>query len=225
MYTSHLAYDANGDQVLIGSRTADGVRKPATICTFAGGELQPFDPDVRAIRIADIAHALGMICRYTGHVREFWSVAAHSVEISHRIEAKGYARHAGDRLSELVILQAALSGLMHDATETYLVDVPRPLKPFFPGYVEREATLATAINYAFDELPAVEPPIVKQEDTAILVDEIANFFNPGSKMWQYYGITKREDYPRLLSLSPEQGPIVFQARFDNLVRRIREIQQ
>ena len=42
-----------------------------------------------------------------------------------------------------------LTALMHDASEAYLVDIPRPIKPLLHGYYELEDKLMTAIADKF----------------------------------------------------------------------------
>ena len=43
------------------------------ITTYTGNHIDPANPDPEAISIRDIAHALSLICRGNGHVRNFWS--------------------------------------------------------------------------------------------------------------------------------------------------------
>lgn len=45
---------------------------PDSIFTFTGGFIRPLDPDPEDICIEDIAHALSMQCRWTGHVSKFY---------------------------------------------------------------------------------------------------------------------------------------------------------
>jgi hypothetical protein len=47
--------------------------------TNSGGRFYPFNPRVEDVNIADIAHALSLLCRYGGHVDRFYSVAEHCV--------------------------------------------------------------------------------------------------------------------------------------------------
>jgi len=61
----------------------------------------------------------------------------------------------------------ALWGLLHDAAEAYLVDLPRPIKQCMPDYRIYEEALARVIAERFG-LPWPMPEQVKLADTAIL---------------------------------------------------------
>lgn len=50
--------------------------------TYSGKKFHILDPQPDEIDIIDIAHALSMNCRYTGHCLEFYSIAEHSVYTS-----------------------------------------------------------------------------------------------------------------------------------------------
>ena len=52
------------------------------IQTYTGRAFDLLDPRPEQIDPLDIAHALSQICRFTGHVREFYSVAQHSVLVA-----------------------------------------------------------------------------------------------------------------------------------------------
>ncbi|MBU6429149.1 MAG: phosphohydrolase [Cyanobacteria bacterium REEB65] len=107
---------------------------PTGIQTYTGVFVDPFAPDPDSIRIEDIAHALSLQCRFSGHVRRHWSVAAHSCLVS-----------------DLCPVEHALAGLLHDATEAYLVDVPRPVKhhPGMAMYREAETALEAVVAARF----------------------------------------------------------------------------
>lgn len=115
--------------------------KPS-ICTASGIEFDPFDPRVENVRIDDIAHALANTCRFGGHTREFYSVAQHSILVSQYLPRN-----------------LALYGLLHDAGEAYLLDVPSPIKQFatflLPGVPEPvrwgdvESHVRLTIEHAF----------------------------------------------------------------------------
>ncbi|MBY6055354.1 hypothetical protein [Leisingera daeponensis] len=131
-------------------------RNGGWIQTATGRPFWPIDPRPEDICIEDVAHALSNLCRFTGHCKEFYSVAQHSVLVSHALPAP-----------------LKLWGLLHDASEAYLIDVPRPIKPHLAGYEEAEARVMDAVVQAFGLAPATIPPEVKRVDAAILADEAA----------------------------------------------------
>ena len=58
------------------------------IQTHCGVRFNPTNPALDAIVIEDIAHALSMQCRFSGHTSEFYSVAQHCVGVSHVCDSK-----------------------------------------------------------------------------------------------------------------------------------------
>jgi hypothetical protein len=127
--------------------------------TANGRKFWPLDPRPEEVHIDDIAHALSNMCRFGGHCRTFYSVAEHSVRVSE------LANHELDP-------QLALAALLHDAAEAYVVDVPRPLKRFLPGYKEAESAVARAIERRFDlESGILDHPAVKHWDETLLATE------------------------------------------------------
>ncbi|MET3601844.1 phosphohydrolase [Martelella mangrovi] len=129
-------------------------RKGDWMQTASGRAFWPMDPRPEEVDIEDIAHALSNMCRYAGHCRRFYSVAQHSVLVSRALPS-----------------DLALWGLLHDASEAYLVDVPRPVKPFLDGYKAAEGRVMEAIVMRFNLMPAEMPAEVKRVDDAILHDE------------------------------------------------------
>jgi hypothetical protein len=117
-------------------------------------------PRVRDVFVPDIAHALSLICRFTGHVDVFYSVAEHSVRLSRVLRANQYP------------VDDCLWGLLHDASEAYLADIPSPMKrtPAFAFYREAEAKVMACIVSALG-LPPNEPECVKQADSLMLETE------------------------------------------------------
>ncbi|ADD05261.1 HD family hydrolase [Natrialba magadii ATCC 43099] len=122
----------------------------------SGGTITPLDPDPDAIDLADIAHALSNLSRFTGQGKQFYSVARHAVHVSREVEARGGS------------LSAQRWGLLHDASEAYLSDVPAPVKRTLPGYTRAEKRLQDAVQDAFAlELTAAEAELVDAVDTAV----------------------------------------------------------
>lgn len=109
------------------------------IQTFTGKKFYPLDPDPAQIDILDIAHSLAMQCRFNGHVKQFYSVAQHSVLL---------AKHFKRRGDELIYQKYAL---LHDASEAYLCDIPGPLKGLsaFAFYRQAEERLQAMIYRTF----------------------------------------------------------------------------
>ncbi len=124
--------------------------------TASGFRFYPLRPDPADICIEDIAHALSNQCRFSGHVREFYSVAQHSILVS-----------------GLCPPEHRLWGLLHDASEAYLVDLPRPIKhqsSLGDIFREIEQGIMRAVAARFG-LPWPEPPQVKHADNALLLAE------------------------------------------------------
>lgn len=152
--------------------------------TYTGKRFDPLNPDPSLIDIQDIAHALSNICRFGGHSSRFYSVAEHSVLVG---EALWNLHHDAD---------LALAGLLHDAAEAYLGDVPRPLKyrPEFKFFREAEDKLLGMIAERFLDWNAqttfgptpvslVFSPEVKRIDNAILADEAREFMGDPGPAW------------------------------------------
>lgn len=127
---------------------------------YSGKRYHPLDPRVEDIDPVDIAHALSMLCRYGGHITRFYSVAEHCV-----------------LMSLAVPQEDALAALLHDATEAYVVDVPRPVKRYIPDYKAIEARVWSAIAQRFgiaEELPDsvhdADNRILRNESSVLMPD-------------------------------------------------------
>jgi len=92
----------------------------STITTYTGIRFDPIHPDAELLNIADIAHALAMLCRAGGHCKDFYSVGQHSINCAREAEARGLSQ------------KIRLGCLLHDASEAYLSDVTRPVKAELP---------------------------------------------------------------------------------------------
>lgn len=175
-------------------------RKGDWIQTYTGVEFYPLDPRPEDIRIADIAHALSMQCRYTGHVRSFYSVAEHSL-----------------RVAELCPPEYALLGLLHDAAEAYLVDLPRPIKlgtEIGRLYREAEDRIMIAVCQRFGltwQNPMPDP--VERADKAMLYVESQALMppHPGWEKWR--SLTTGREKPIQRTYSPEIAEVMFLEMF------------
>lgn len=172
--------------------------------TRSGIGFCPLEPRIADINIRDIAHALSHQCRFSGHTREHYSVAEHSVRVSELLETWG----------ESPIVQ--LWGLLHDASEAYLVDLPQPLKadPRMHFYVEAEKSLMFAVCIRFG-LPTTEPPAVRIADAKLLATEARDLMPYTPTYW-----AKLKEKPlerQIVPWAPSSARHAFEARYVRLV--------
>jgi uncharacterized protein len=129
------------------------------IRTATGKWFNVFSPTSDMICIEDIAHALAHQCRFGGHLPKFYSVAQHSV-----------------LTAVLVAPENKLAALMHDASEAYLIDVPRPIKNKLANYKEIEGSVMTLIAAKFgfqwplhDEVKRADETMLQKEWDEIMM--------------------------------------------------------
>lgn len=122
------------------------------IRTHSGQYVNVFNPDPDTILIDDIAHSLAHQCRWGGHISRFYSVAQHSLYCSFLISDP----------------ELKLAALMHDASEAYLLDIPRPIKKKLYDYKHIEHRLMSVIaeKFGFNYWPMDKA--VKQADEIML---------------------------------------------------------
>lgn len=126
--------------------------------TYSGQKVGfPF-PEPESIKIQDIAHGLSQVCRFSGQCSHFYSVAQHSLNMAIELHKRG----CGPRL--------LLLGLLHDASEAYIGDIPSPLKRLIPAYREIEKTLQQAIWTGLHITPPAqwEKAVIKRADELLL---------------------------------------------------------
>lgn len=148
-------------------------KKGIYMMMFGGAKYYPDSPGDFTISVEDYAQAISLQCRYGGHAMFHYSVAQHQLLMSEHI-----FRETGDA-------NLALAAHHHDGSESVLIDVPRPLKPFMGGYYEIEAVAQKRI-YEIFEVPFVEPPPeVKEADNLILYNE-AKVLHPFADWWEHF---------------------------------------
>lgn len=145
------------------------------IQTYTGKRFFPLAPRAEDIDIADIAHALSQQCRFTGHTSRFYSVAQHSVHVAEQCAYPIY-------------------GLLHDAAEAYLVDLPSPIKWALRSrgchvFDEAEAAIMREVWLRFG-LPApahgsAEELAIERADLLLLTTEARDFMSPQQPGWHH----------------------------------------
>lgn len=141
-----------------------GVVSGPTIQVRSGGYVDLLNPHPDDIHIQDIAHALGKLCRYTGHIRNFYSVAQHSVLCCQNAPP-----------------ESKWAALMHDAAEAFIGDVSRPLKQLLPEYKAIERRIEAVI---FEKFEVVEDENVKRVDREALKTEQRDLMPDTGDTWE-----------------------------------------
>lgn len=139
--------------------------------TYTGRRFYPAAPDPRDIDRLDIAHALSLLCRFGGHVDRFYSVAEHCCLLA----------------MSFPDAETALIALLHDATEAYLVDVPRPVKNHLLGYKHIEENVWTAIQMHFKLAVGPIPERVKERENCLLLTERNSLMKNACLPWSQDG--------------------------------------
>lgn len=134
---------------------------PNYIFTYSKNKFYPLKPITADISIKDIAHSLSLLARANGHFNHFYSVAQHSVNCSVEAIKRGFST------------RVRLGCLLHDASESYIADLTRPVKLHLPGYSEIEETLQNAIyeKFGLGDLSDTEKQQIKLVDDALLYHE------------------------------------------------------
>lgn len=172
--------------------------------TFTGRKFYFLNPTPDQFNIIDIAHALSMTCRYTGHSNKFYSVGEHSWHMS---------RMLGNLPKEI-----QLAALLHDASEAYITDIASPVKMHLPDYkviedhIMREMCKRFMIEYPIH-------PAVKVADLTMLSIE-ANFLLPSrGNDWEMWKENKRpaimQEY-KPIGMLPAQAKQLFLDKYFEL---------
>ena len=135
--------------------------------TFSGKQIDFFDPKPDQIELTDIALGLSRLPRFSGQTHEFYSVAQHSLNVC-----------------DILPTKYKLQGLMHDAAEAYIGDMPTPFKRNIPEFVELEKRIWWAICQKFG-LSYELDPLVKRADSTMLVSE-RDVLKPAVTDWGEY---------------------------------------
>ena len=110
-----------------------------------------FDIQNPELDIEDIAHALSNLCRFNGHVKYFYNVADHSIMVS-------------------FLMGNELEGLLHDASEAYLSDVPKPIKQLLPDWSGLEDRVDQAARDKWQLPPEMTHACHVADQTALLIE-------------------------------------------------------
>lgn len=170
------------------------------------GIFYPLDPRADEVNIEDIAHGLSNTCRFSGHTIKHYSVAEHSWIMSYQFDDND---------------PNALWALMHDASEAYITDVPRPVKRAMPIFAEIETNIMNVVCDKFG-MQRGEPKEVKRVDYAIFANEVEQCMLSNEDIgyeFDWYFPEPPIAGLKLLFLQPERAKRVFLKRFEELMQR------
>lgn len=172
-----------------------------------GGKFHYLKPRPEEIRINDIAHALGMNCRFNGHVKSFYSVAQHSCLVADKVY--------DDSQNETW----AMAALLHDAAEAYIPDMPRPIKGYLDGFHEIEDRILRVIleKYDLPDITDVERnqdlvDSIKTHDNRSVITEKRDLLKPGGPKWEIQDQWSPYD-EKIITWTPMQAKREFLERF------------
>lgn len=120
---------------------------------LSGAQFNYNKPEESDVTLDDLASALSNICRFSGHLPQFYSVAQHLVNTSY-----------------LVPPAFAFDALMHDTAEAFTSDLPTPLKWALPIFKTLEIKIETAMADKFG-FTYPYPAAIKWADTQMLLLE------------------------------------------------------
>lgn len=181
--------------------TGTGAGAGYYIRTFTGKKFYWDRIEENEFDIRDIAHALAMNCRWTGHTQHFYSVAQHSVYAS--MEAPPGLE---------------LSALLHDASEAYCHDTPSPLKWYlaehdFTVFSDLEKRIDAAIYKKF-KLAYPRDPVIKQIDLRLLATENRDLMPHGEERMH---MIAPYDW-KIRPLDPTEAENLFLRRYNRIWR-------
>lgn len=187
----------------------------------SGGYIEPCSADPDDILITDIAHALALANRWSGNTQYLIDIPELRIEAGDPL-IYTVAQHSCLVHDIIVRLYGssipAFYALMHDASEAYLVDIPRPIKPELTNYYEIEARLMKVILDKFgitlnDEIKKqvmeIDNNMIFWERDAIVGTPIAPYGNE----FQHPGGTIYDHVPNFCSWSPKRAKAEFLMRF------------
>jgi len=178
--------------------------------------------------IEDIAHSLSMQCRFNGHCDNFYSVAEHSIhvldvyiDLLKYIDIKNMTK------------QILLFAFLHDASESYLCDLPKPIKPYLKEYKNIENKIQSLIYKKF----SVDEDIInnhikyynglenfdinsylKKADILMLHTEAKQLNLNQDKSWDNSEKYEYFHYP-IINYSPEEVRFVFLDTYNKIMNR------
>lgn len=175
--------------------------RQAMIQLADGSMFAPLAPNPEGMSPEAIACGLANACRFGGQTRRYYSVAQHSVLVAvlapDRIDIQEYA-------------------LLHDAEEAFgLPDLPTPMKPFFPQFVEAQGRIGRMVLDRYGIDPSLKV-LVKPYDTLALAIEKRDLKEASDGY--LHDLPAPPDHVRIRPLSPRPAERLFLGAMSRVFR-------
>lgn len=170
------------------------------LLTHSGRHIDLIDPQPDMIRIEDIIKGLSRESRFAGQTKYYYTVAQHSVVAS-----------------KIVDPEFALEALLHDASEAYIKDIPRPLKHLLPDYCRIEDKLQAVIRARFG-LPESQSDQVTSADRTMLATERRDLMPDDDADWPILAGVRPMD-AKLIAINSNRAELLFYQRFMEIIQQ------
>ncbi len=201
-HDAHGGANTEADAAVGPVRSIPDAGRRVLLMTRSGGAVDLMNPDLETIVLDDIAWSLAHAGRWANQCRVFYSVAHHSIRVGDTL----LGPNGNKRL--------ALIGLLHDAHEYLLCDIPKPFKMRLVNYGVWASRLQGAIYRRF----GVDPLEVEYQ-AVIAVDET-------ERRWEAYQFMSREQLLKCLpkaanALGPPIHPMTPEQAYETFLDRAR----
>lgn len=164
----------------------DDVKLDYYVTTYSGNRIYIANPDPDAVLLSDIAHQLGMTCRFGGATIDFYAVAQHS--------SLAYYVAKDAKLN----VPTRVACLLHDGNEGAYPDIQRPIKEYLGGgWAVVEQPLETVIyeKYLGKYVNDVDWDALKKIDNILCVYEGRALLKQADWTWDEKWVKYFDDMP------------------------------
>lgn len=186
-----------------------------TLETVSGRKIDVSNPDPATIEITDIAWALSRMPRFSGHTIPYipYSVAQHCIQVMKELAPQGY--------------RIQLHGLLHDAAEAYINDLPSPIK-HIPEIHAVISKLEDKLMLTIYDAIGIAPPTAEEEQIVKIADkhqqavEAYNFMHSRGNDWNLPKVTftKLQEFEQ--PLTSVKAYDLYLQYFEILLEKVKE---
>ena len=203
--------------------------------TFTGKSFFPLEPEPDKICIEDIAHSLSLLCRFNGHCNRFYSVAEHSVRVASLVnQFVGGLYHPYQEIYKTNRdykrdYNCEMYALLHDTSEAYISDIPRPIKSSLTNFKDIEKNIEKNIlqkycrfkynEEKYDHFINECKPHITKADNILLATEARDL---GMKLIDDWKLEEEPLKEQIIPyIFPEEAEEDFIRKFNSIQRSIR----